>query len=284
MSNALHVVDFINPNKGNTAFSIRPKLEQYKQYYFEKVAKDLLVSATYNERKDRWCFFFKFPSGENDKYPTAIMYDILIEFNPISKSNKDLTSLDQYDIYIYSNSPSFVFTFDYVIKHKIGFPKILPNNYLSKVAISKAPRIRNTYEIMTVEKTTWICFWHLYRNGYLNKNMAKTLINKEKDENFYIKNMDTQPQKLQEIKQMQDLLKQEKLADKVAKQTKQLAKSYSSNSSIDTDNPLSVGNKLTFKSGLNKINQLKFLSHIEKKNELKTKNMFKADNLKVKKW
>ena len=83
---------------------------------------------------------------------------------------------------------------------------------------------------------------------------------------------------------MQDLLKQEKLAEKVAKQTKQLAKSYSSNSSIDTDNPLSVGNKLTFKSGLNKINQLKFLSHIEKKNELKTKNMFKANNLKVKKW
>ena len=32
MSNALHVVDFIKPNKGNTALSKRPKLEQYKQY------------------------------------------------------------------------------------------------------------------------------------------------------------------------------------------------------------------------------------------------------------
>lgn len=285
MSNALHVSDFLNPNKGNAAFSVKQKLNEYKELYYKQVAKDLLVSCTYNKRYDRWCFFFKYPSEGNEKYPTAIMYDIMIEFNPTKKSDSTLASLDGYDIYIYSNAPSFIFTFDYVIKKQIGFPKSLPSNYLSKVAITKPPRVRNTFEIMTAEKTTWICFFHLYRNGYLSKNLAEKLIgDKTKGEEFYIKQMQSQPAKLAELKAMNDLLKSAREAEKMANKNKNLSKTYKKET-LDKDNPLSVGNKLefsnaSFKSGLNRINPLKFLNKVEKRNTLNAKGLFKATELK----
>lgn len=279
MSNALHVTDFISPNKGNAAFSIKQRLNDFKTLYFSQISKDLVVSCTYNQRYDRWCFFFKYPSEGNDKYPTDIMYDILIEFNPNGKSDKGLATLDTYDIYIYSNAPSFIFTFDYVIKKQIGFPKSLPHSYLSRYAISKPPRVRNTFEIMTAEKTTWICFFHLYHNGYLTKDLANKLINdKNKNEDFYIKQMETQTAKLQELKTMNDLIKAAKDAEKNKKspqKTYQLQKKQSD---------LSVGNKFSFngsfKSGFKRINPLQFLSKVDKFNKKPAKSLFKADTLK----
>lgn|SRR5574344_1069843 len=278
MSNSLHVKDFLSPLSGNAAFSVKTKITEYKQLYFDKISKDLLVSCVYNQHYDRWMFFFKYPSEDNDKYPTAIMYDILIEFDPPNKSSKDLASLDDYDIYIFSNSPSFIFTFDYVIKKQIGFPKVLPSNFLSKVATSKAPRVRNTYEIMTVEKTTWICFYHLYKNGYLSKATAQQLIGKE-TESYFIKNMETQPQKLQELKAMTDMLKAAKVADK----NKKLEKSYrkgddTTNSMGDKTLHKSFNFNSSFRSGLNRINPLNFISHVSKRNTVNT-NVFKSNNL-----
>ena len=277
MSNALHVDDFLTPNKGNAAFSVKNKLEDFKQLYFTKISKDLLVSCTYNKRKDRWIFFFKFPSESNDKYPTPIMYDVMIEFDPTSKNDVNVASLNSYDIYIFSNSPSFIFTFDYVIKHKIGFPKALPGKYLSNIAISKPPKIRNTFEIMTAEKTTWICFFHLYRNGYLTKSVAEQLISKDKSKNedFFIKQMETQPNKLHEIKLMNDLMKE---AKKEEEKKKDPTKTYRPVKE-DKLNPLSFSFTKSFKSGLHRYNPKQVLSHVSKKNlgSLGAKSMFKND-------
>ena len=279
MSNALHVNDFLTPNKGNAAFSVKNKLEDFKQLYFTKISKDLLVSCTYNKRKDRWIFFFKFPSERNDEYPTPVMYDVMIEFDPKDKAAAATATLNDYDIYIFSNSPSFIFTFDYVIKHKIGFPKALPGKYLSNVAISKPPKVRNTFEIMTAEKTTWICFFHLYRNGYLTKNIAEQLISKDasKNEDFFIKQMETQPGKLHEIKLMNDLMK----SMKEEKQKKDPTKVYKPPVRKDDGriNPLSFNFTKAFKSGLHFYRPKSVLSQVDKKNlgSRGAKSMFKSD-------
>ena len=79
---ALNYDNFMQPMKGQAAFSLKNKLDEYKKLYFELYAKELLVSCVYNKRYDRYTFFFKLPSAENEKYPTAIMYDILTEFDP----------------------------------------------------------------------------------------------------------------------------------------------------------------------------------------------------------
>lgn len=240
---ALNYDNFMQPMKGQAAFSLKNKLDEYKKLYFELYAKELLVSCVYNKRYDRYTFFFKLPSAENDKYPTAIMYDIVIEFDP-NKNKKEALKhsaiMNDYDIYVYSNSPSFVFTFDYVVKHKYGFPHCVPYSYLSKVAITKAPEIRNTFELMTIEKTTWMCFYHLVHNGYLTKELATSLISTNKDENFYMRRVETQPRKLKEVKDMQDLLKENRAKERAAK-NKQISKDYQK---TDNDNPMKYSFRL----------------------------------------
>lgn len=207
--------NFMNPFKGQAAINLRPKMEEFKHAYFEKYAKDILVSCVYNERYDRYTFFFKFPSGENDKYPTAIMYDVVLEFNQPkdSKGLKNVSELNDYEVLMFSNAPSFVFTFDYVVKHTYGFPHCIGFGHLSKVAISQAPEIRNTYQLMTLEKTTWMCFFHLVHNGFMNKEMCSRIMS-TKSESYFAKQIDSQPAKLKEIKMLKDMMKEEKLKEK----------------------------------------------------------------------
>lgn len=225
--------NFMAPFKGQAAINLRPKMEEFKAAYFEKYAKDILVTCVYNKKYDRYTFFFKFPSGENDKYPTAIMYDVVLEFNPSveQKKNKEqLTELNDYEILMFSNSPSFIFTFDYVVKREFGFPHCIGFNHLSKVAIIKAPDVRNTYQLMTIEKSTWMCFFHLVHNGFLNKQMLNKILS-DKSEDFYAKKVDSQPAKLKEIKMLKDLMKEEKLKQK-ANQNK--SKDYHNEASFQT--------------------------------------------------
>lgn len=273
---ALTIDNFLTPMKGNAAFNLNNKISEYKKKYFDKVAKDILVSAVYNKHKETYYFFFKIPSEENDKYPTAIMYDVMLEFSPNKTTSKEtaknMADLKLYDIYAYSNSPSFIFTFDYVMKHRInGFPKSLPFNYLSRVAITKAPKVRNTYEIMTVEKTTWWAFYHLYRNGYLTKEVITSILSKN-NENYFIKKMMTQPQKLKEIKDLNDIMKEAKLKEKAAKNAN--PKTYKKISPVNKD-------PMTYSFGVANRKPLKtnMTSKIMKRNNLNSKGMFKTNLL-----
>lgn len=271
---ALKYDNFMAPYKGNTAFNLNPKLNEYKQAYFEKYASKILVSCVYNAHNGRYTFFFKVPSGENDKYPTELLYDIIIEFNPPGNKKKDvenLADLQTYDIYIFSNSPSFIFTFDYVIKQKYGFPHCVPYSLLSKVAITKAPEVRNTFEIMTIEKTTWMCFFHLVHNGYLTKELCKTLISTNKTESFYLKNVASQPAKLKEIKDLKDVLKSAKEKEKKKNEVNKVNNKTSSNTNIFGMN---------FKNDFNVTNN-RIIRHIAKKNDPKLfkNNMFTSFKL-----
>ena len=265
----LRVNDFMNPFKGNSAFSIKPKIDALKKEYFETYAKKIYCSCVYNERYDRYTFFFKVPSSGNDKYPVELMYDIIIEFNPPKNDKKVVqpkADLNEYDIYIYSNSPSFVFTFDYVIKTQYGFPHCIGWMHLSKVAITKPPRIRNTLQIMTVEKTTWMCFFHLAHNGYLTKELINTLISSGKNEAFYMKHVASQPEKLKELKDLMELMKKNREDKRLKKDEKEVKKELTKNSLFH--NPFKTNFKFDFT-----FMQNKKLKKIEKKNEFKT-NMF----------
>lgn len=269
MSMPLRVNDFMNPFKGNSAFSIKPKIDALKKEYFETYAKKIYCSCVYNERYDRYTFFFKVPSSGNDKYPVELMYDIIIEFNPPKNDKKVVqpkADLNEYDIYIYSNSPSFVFTFDYVIKTQYGFPHCIGWMHLSKVAITKPPRIRNTLQIMTVEKTTWMCFFHLAHNGYLTKELINTLISSGKNEAFYMKHVASQPEKLKELKDLMELMKKNREDKRLKKDEKEVKKELTKNSLFH--NPFKTNFKFDFT-----FMQNKKLKKIEKKNEFKT-NMF----------
>lgn len=214
--------------KGQATFDFSKKIKELKDKYFTSINKGILVSLVYDQKHDIWDFFFKIPSEENGKYISDIFYDTIIEFIPNNKNKQNClnsSSLKDYDINIFSNSPGFTFTFTYVIKHRYNaFPKCISNHYLSKIALQKAPEIRNAYQLMTMEKTTWWSFYHLDYNGYLDKTQAKTLINKDKNLNFYLKKIETQPEKLKELQEMKKITKEER--DKLHNNNKNIQKDY----------------------------------------------------------
>lgn len=266
--------NFMAPYKGNSAFNLTNKINEYKNTYFEKYASKILVSCVYNKNNGRYTFFFKLPSGESENLPTELLYDIVIEFNPPDNNKKlvePLADIKTYDIYIYSNSPSFIFTFDYVIKTKYGFPHCIPFSHLSKVAITKAPEIRNMFEIMTVEKTTWMCFFHLVHNGYLTKEVCKTICT-NKSESYYMSKVATQPGKLKEIKDLKEAVHKAKEKNKLKETTRKLNSGESfSTKTFDT----------SFKTDFNVTNN-RVIRAIGKRNDPKLfkSNMFTSFKMK----
>lgn len=215
--------------KGQATFDFSNKIKQFKEKYFETVNKSILVSLIYDQKRDIYDFFFKVPSSENGINITDIFYDTIVEFEPDKKNKKaceNSANLKPYNINIFSNSPGFTFTFTYVIKHRYNaFPKCISNHYLSKVALQKSPDVRNSYQLMTMEKTTWWSLFHLDYNGYLNKDQAKTLINKENNLNKMLKRIETQPEKLKELQEIKKLTKEER--DKLAiKKNKNIERVY----------------------------------------------------------
>lgn len=214
--------------RGQATFDFSKKIKELKDKYFTSINKGILVSLIYDQKHDIWDFFFKIPSEENGVNITDIFYDTVIEFVPNSKNKKgceNSSDLKPYDINIFSNSPGFTFTFTYVIKHRYNaFPKCISNHYLSKIALQKSPDVRNINQLMTMEKTTWWSLFHLDYNGYLDKTQAKTLLSKE-NINFYLKKIETQPEKLKELQEIKKLTREER-AKLGNKNTKQFQKDY----------------------------------------------------------
>ena len=103
----------------------------------------------FNIYRKKDCFFFHFlimtedPEREND-------YDVVIGFYP-TKTQKFDTVITRYDIKIFSNSPSFIYTYAYVAKQN----KLLIVDFYNKFDVNvlkKPPVSRNTGKIMGYEK------------------------------------------------------------------------------------------------------------------------------------
>ena len=205
------------------------------------------------------------PSENNGKLLTDIYYDTIIEFIPDPKNKQgclNASGLKDYHINIYSNSPGFTFTFTYVIKHRYNaIPKCVTYNLLSKVALQQAPVIKNQYQLMTMEKTTWWSLYHLDYNGFLNKEKALTLINKDKNINFFLKKIESQPEKLKELQEIKKLTKQER--EKLNK--KQI------NNHKDYNKPLTVTERREIASNLK--HSMKFSFKVKPTKNILKKNM-----------
>lgn len=251
--------------RGQATFDFSKKIKELKDKYFSSINKGILVSLVYDKKHDIYDFFFKVPSEDNGKLLTDIYYDTIIEFIPDPKNKQaclNASGLKDYHINIYSNSPGFTFTFTYVIKHRYNaIPKCVTYNLLSKVALQQAPVIKNQYQLMTMEKTTWWSLYHLDYNGFLNKEKALTLINKDKNINFFLKKIESQPEKLKELQEIKKLTKQER--EKLNKKQ--------TNNHKDYNKPLTVTEKREIANNLK--HSMKFSFKVKPTKNILKKNM-----------
>lgn len=252
--------------KGQTTFNFSNRIKELKDKYFTSINKGILVSLVYDKKHDIYDFFFKVPSEDNGKLLTDIYYDTVIEFIPNPKNKQgclNSSGLKEYDINVYSNSPGFTFTFTYVIKHRYNaIPKCINYNLLSKIALQKAPDIKNQFQLMTIEKTTWWSLFHLDYNGFLNKEKALTLINKDNNNiNFFLKKIESQPEKLKELQEIKKLTKTER--DKLNKKQSIVHKDY--------NRPLTTTERRKISTTLN--HSMKFSFKLKPTRNILKKNM-----------
>lgn len=122
------------------------------------------------KKKDKFFFHFLIMTEDPERENT---YDVVIGFYP-NKIQKLDTTIKQYDIKLFSNSPSFIYTYAYVAKEN----KMLIVDFYNKFDVNvlkKPPVSRNPGKTMGYEKSIYFaCKYLTEHSDKLNKNYLKT--------------------------------------------------------------------------------------------------------------
>lgn len=133
--------------------------QKFNNYMHGRAA--IPYSVYRDEKKDVWYYHFNIES-END---SEVIYDVVIEFSPDTKEVSEETTLKNYLIRLFSNSPGFSFTFAYAYHHH----KILIENFYDKFPerILKEPPSKTNPELaIGYDYTIFFALYFLVLNDY----------------------------------------------------------------------------------------------------------------------
>ena len=141
---------------------------------------------------DIYYFYYKIPSETYKQ----VLYDVIIEFypDPDDPDCVEQKTTNKYLIKIFSNSPSFMFTYTYVVNEN-GFLADGTKKFCSKEALKSRPVVRNPVETYGYEKTVYFaCLDIINKRLYEKKTIDKMLFKMKND--TFDKNIMTQENKL----------------------------------------------------------------------------------------
>lgn len=142
-------------------------------------------------------------------------YDVVFEFtdNPKSENKK---SLSGHNVRVFSNSPSFAYTFAYVYKkHNLMIDSLIKK--LGKDFVKIAPEVRNRYQIVNYEKYVFFGAMYIRESGILNldkfvskasKTMTRTFPGKVRSLEEIMKEYDIASAKIRKAKKREQVQKQ----------------------------------------------------------------------------
>lgn len=96
-------------------------------------------------------------------------YDVVFEFSDKKKKHSESTSIGEYDVKVFANSPSFAYTFAYVYKKN----DLLIDSLIKKLGkdfVKIAPDVRNRYQIVNYEKYIFFGAMYIMDSGILSKS------------------------------------------------------------------------------------------------------------------
>ena len=140
-------------------------------------------------------------------------YDVVIELSPESKSILDKTllsdeSLLRYNMRVFSNCPSFIFTYAYAYNEHELFIDYLQKR-LDDLVFKSAPTTKNPMNMVNFEKSIYFACKYLVEEKDMKKNSIKSFAQRFKKKDF-IASIRTQAEIMQEIKRAKLALKDEK--------------------------------------------------------------------------
>ena len=187
-------------NSGFSAVSIKYLLENLQKRYLVNIEPNVTTVDAVKE-KDNYFILVKIPSESNTEYKSdKIFYDVIIELSPPNKSYLSNESVRDYDVRVYSNCPSFTYTFTYVYYKKDALIK-MPKGAYTRKALSKAPKVRNPLLLFGIEKTLWFAICYIDKNKLFKRSNLEALVKDDSKLKDLIKEHKIigQDQKLEEV-------------------------------------------------------------------------------------
>jgi hypothetical protein len=162
-------------NKGFSALQVKLIMNDLVYRYIKNVKDKIKVK--YCKENNDYFIYAKIPSESNDTYPDSapIHYDVIVQLSPPNKAAIALDSIREYDAKIFSNIPSFVFTFNYVYHQKRALVN-LPSEYYTRRAIMEKPRVRNPLYLLGIDKSLWFTIFYLDEHRLFKRTNIDALI------------------------------------------------------------------------------------------------------------
>lgn len=187
-------------NSGFSAVSIKYLLEDLQKRYLVNIEPNITIVDAVKE-KDNYFILVKIPSESNSEYKSdQIFYDVIIELLPPNNSYLSNESVRDYDVRVYSNCPSFTYTFTYVYYKKDALIR-MPKGAYTRKALSKVPKVRNPLLLFGIEKTLWFAICYLDKNKLFKRSNLEALVRDDSKLKDIIKEHKIigQDQKLEEV-------------------------------------------------------------------------------------
>ena len=142
--------EFINNPAGKGDSSInRATLISVLDGKYDKLVKDKTIQfKIYKKIKGGSYYIHLIIPSETERDNT---YDVVFLFEDIKKEHIKSGTISDYDIRVFANSPSFVYTFAKVYKENDMFIDSLSSKY-EKEILSLDPKVRNRYGIVNYDK------------------------------------------------------------------------------------------------------------------------------------
>lgn len=173
MKEQINIQDYFNNPAGTGSAAItnrelvRGDLERrFNELYKNK--KDLFLGNVY-KNKDEYFIHVVIPSESKERNNT---YDVVVKFIPNDNvSSRNTNTVKDYGIQLFSNSPSFTFTYAYVFEKEGLLVPELKNKFRDETF--QPPTTRNPYEGINYEKTIFFGLMYILQNQHL---LSKTLL------------------------------------------------------------------------------------------------------------
>ena len=188
------------PNKSLIIGALDAK---YNKFTDESTGKRKIIKMTTfrNPASDTYYFWLVIPS-ETERDNT---YDVVYKFSdPENKYRRDL-SINKYDIQIFSNVPSFAYTYSYVYNENGLLIKELSDK-LGRKFLTDSPDVRNKNRNVMYDKYIYFAARYIIDSKKMNRVVLET-ISKPYDEKYLQSHIRSLDKIMDEYRKAEDKLK-----------------------------------------------------------------------------
>ena len=182
-----------NPYGKGSAFSSNSKQKEDLDEQFKQLS-DRILSKIYRYR-DYVIYHVVIPSTKKD----SVTYDVVIEVKT-QELHTGAANLEDLNFKVFSNCPSFIFTYAHVFRANDMICDWLFSKYNHDVRI-KAPTIRNQYGIIGLERSIYLSLKHLHFSGKTKVGVYQTAGKKVSGRTEIINTVRTQQQVMDKVRE-----------------------------------------------------------------------------------